>query len=182
MEYETSPFHRFFGWKIAVLFIVTACYGFWHSNIGPYADLANLAPGLPLEERGFYTGQEAVTSLSDLNVSGQRTKLWALVLDIPNFILLAFLMEALIAFGIRRLKLIRPIWNLLFVFPILFLLVDFAEDSFVALTLVTLSEGFGSVAGVLTVAKFGVFSLTTLIAIILSLTGLVYWLMQDRKS
>lgn len=182
MDYSTSPFHRFTSWKILALLAVTLAYSLWFTTSGPYSALSDLAPGMPLEEQGFYTGNYAVETLEQLNSDGRRAKFISLIFDIPYMILWALVFEALIGFGVRRLAFIRPVWTLLFVLPIAFLLTDFAEDSFLALTLVTGSEIMGAFAGVMTFLKFLTFTAAGLIGFGLSVAGLVVWSLKDRSK
>ncbi len=182
MAWQNSPFHKFQGVRTLVLIGVTLAYTAWYVSVGPYGQLAGLAPGMPLEERGFYTGQFAVDTLAQLTPEGERTKLISLAFDFPYMILTALMYEAMIAFGLRRLDKRHPRWNLLFALPILFVIVDFAEDSFLALTLVSGSIILGSLAGVLTVIKFLVFIPVTLVALIMGVWGLGYWFFKGRQS
>lgn len=173
---DTSPFHRFHGWHILALLAVTIAYSAWFTSIGPYGKLADLGPGFPLEARGFYTGQQAVETLSQLDARGATTKYISLLFDVPFMVLFALSLEALIAFGIRRMTLTNIRWNLLFILPIAFLLLDFSEDSFIALTLATGSPLLGTIAGIMTFLKFAVFIPATLIAIAMGLAGLIAWI------
>lgn len=182
MNYKNSPFHRFQGWQILVLLAVTFAYSYWFVVIGPYAKLANLAPGLPLEARGFYTGAQAVDALSGLNAEGTRAKFISLACDVPYMVLTALSIEALIAFGIRRLNFTNIKWNFLFILPIAFLLFDFAEDSFLALTLATDSVTLGAIAGIFTPLKLATVLPATLIAIVMSITGLLVWTVQKLRA
>lgn len=180
MDYTGSPFHKITGWKILALLAVTAIYSTWFTTIGPYGQLAGLAPAIPLEEQIFYSGNEAVAALSELDAAGRKAKFLSLACDIPYMILLYLTLEAIIAFGIRRLALVKPIWSVLFFLPIAFLLADFSEDSFIALTLTTRSELFGSVAGVMTFVKFMTVTAAGLTALILGIAGLFVWFRQGR--
>lgn len=182
MDYASSPFHKFRGWKLLALIVITLGYASWYSVMGPYSVLADLAPGMPLEERGYYTGAQAVETLSALDASGRKAKYISLVFDIPNMILSALLFEGLIAFGIRRLSLNRAKWGLLFVLPIAFLLADFGEDSFLALTLSTGSQTLGTIAGILTAVKFFTYIAAALAGLLLSFSGLGYWLVKGWKA
>lgn len=182
MDFKTSPFHRFQGWHILVLLAVTFLYSYWYTVLGPYSKVGALGPGLPLEERGFYSGADAVAALSQLDPSGAKAKYISLIFDIPYMILLALTFEALIAFGIRRLNLTHVRWNFLFILPIAFLLCDFAEDSFIALTLASGSEMLGSIAGVMTALKFFTVMPAMLVGIVMGFTGLIVWIVQKLKS
>ena len=170
------------GWKILVLLGVTLAYSVWYTTMGPYSQLAGLAPGMPLEERGFYTGADAVKTLGGLSETGAQKKYISLIFDVPYMILWALLFEALIGFGIRRMNKTKPIWGLLFFLPIAFLLTDFAEDSFLALTLATGSELLGSIAGVLTALKFFAYMAAALSGIGMSLTGLYVWAFKSKSA
>lgn len=181
MDYSNSPFHRFQGWHILILLTVTFAYTYWFVVIGPFSKLATLAPGLPLEERGFYTGAQAVEALSGLGAEGTRAKFISLACDVPYMILTALSLEALIAFGIRRLNFTNVKWNFLFILPIAFLLFDFAEDSFLALTLATDSTLLGSIAGILTPLKLAAVIPATIIAVVMGVTGLIAWGVQSLR-
>lgn len=182
MDYSKSPFHKFMGWKTLALLVVTMAYSIWFTGPGPYGQYAALFPGKPLEELGFYSGQYAVSTLSALDEDGRATALTALIFDVPYMILLALSCEALIAFGLRRLPLKGPVWPMLFVLPIAFLLSDFAEDSALALTLVTESEIIGSIAGFMTGMKFFTVMAAMLTGFVLSVSGLIYWGVKSLKS
>jgi hypothetical protein len=181
MAWDTSPFHRFRGWHILVLAFVTLSYGYWFAALGPYVKLSTLGPEFPLQAKGFYTGVEAVSALSSLDAAGQKAKYIALAFDIPFMILTALLFEALIAFGIRRLNLIKPVWNFLFILPIAFLLADFTEDSLLALTLSTGSELIGSLAGLATAFKFLVYVPANIVALGMGAAGLLVWVLRGRR-
>ena len=180
MDYNNSPFHRFFGWQILALAAVFQIYTMWYTGPGPFGQLADLAPGMPMQEQFFYSGQQAVDTYAGLDNAGRRTTLLALLLDIPFMILFSLLAEALIAFGIRQIKLGGK-WNLLFVLPIAFLLCDFGEDSFLALTLTSGNTILGSIAGVFTAMKFVTFFLAIIFAIAMAIGGLVAFL-RRRSS
>ncbi len=181
MTYESSPFHKFMGWKIWALLGVTLIYSIWFTTVGPYGALSGLAVGMPLEGQVYYSGAAAVEVLSQLDENGRAIKLLSLVCDIPFMILWALVFEAMIGFGIRRMSLNKPQWSLLFVLPIAFLLTDFAEDSFLALTLVTQSEILGSIAGVMTFTKLLAFTAAALTGLCLGTLGLASWLIKGRR-
>ncbi len=170
------------GWKIWVLMGITLAYSFWYVFVGPYSELAGLAPGMPLEQRGFYTGADAVAVLSGLDDVGTRKKYISLLFDLPYMILWALLFEALIGFGIRRMKKTKPIWGLLFFLPIAFLLTDFAEDSFLALTLATNSQLLGSIAGIMTALKVFTYMAASLTALAMGIAGLYVWAFKRKNS
>lgn len=182
MDYANSPFHKFMGWKTLALTAVAMAYTLWFTGPGPYGQLTGLAPHIPLEGSGFYTGTQAVEALGALDADGRRIKFLSLLCDIPFMILWALVFEAFIAFGIRRLNLTAAKWQLLFVLPLAFLLADFAEDSFIALTLVTGSEVLGTIAGFLTALKFFFYIPANLAALGMGASGLVYWIIKGRKA
>ncbi len=180
MDYSNSPFHRFFGWQIWALLAVLTVYSLWFIGPGPFGQLAGLAPGMPLEQKGFYTGSDAVAILSGLDEAGRRTKLFSLLCDLPYMILNMLACEALIAFGIRHMKLGGK-WNLLFALPIAFLFFDFFEDSFIALTLVSGNTVLGSIAGVFTFVKFVAFIGAGVAALVMGVLGLVAWFKRSKS-
>lgn len=180
-DYSSSPFHRFQGWRILALFAVFMAYTLWFTGPGFFGQMSSMADYSSLQEMGFYTGTTAVETLGSLDVEGRKTKLLALIFDVPYMILQALVFEAFIAFGIRHLKPKNPKWKLLFILPIAFLLVDFAEDSFIALTLTTGSTTLGTIAGLMTALKFAVFIPAIFVSLIMGVGGLINWL-RHRKS
>lgn len=163
------------------LIAVFAVYTLWYVGPGFFGDLTRLAGHASLQESGFYTGADAVERLGKLDAAGRRTKFLSLIFDVPYMILQALIFEAFIAFGMRHLKPKNPKWNLLFILPIGFLLVDFFEDSFIALTMTTGSTALGTIAGLMTALKFGVFIPAILVSLVMGIGGLVAWL-RHRKS
>ena len=171
MDYQSSPFHRFYGWKILALIAVLVVYSLWYFGPGPYGQLEGLAPGMPMEAKFHYSGQEVVDVFAGLDANGRKTKLISLVFDLPVMFLNMLVFEALIAFGIRRMKL-GGSWNLLFILPIAFLLCDFFEDSFLTLTLTSENTVLGTIAGLFTSLKTITFSLASLTGLLMALAGL----------
>lgn len=182
MNYHGSSFHKLTGYRILILIIVTLGYATWFSTLGPYGQLSDLGPGLPLEERGFYTGAQAVEALSQLDAQGRKLKLISLICDLPNMLLSALMFIALIGFGIRRLGLARPVWTSLFAIPLAFLAVDFAEDLLIALTMFSRSEILGTIAGGMTALKFMTYIPAALLALGLGLSGLIAWFAKGRPK
>jgi len=97
-------------------------------------------------------------------------------------ILQALVFEAFIAFGIRHLKPKSIKWNLLFILPIGFLLADFFEDSFIALTLTTGSTALGGIAGFMTALKFAFFIPAIIVSLIMGCGGLIPWVRHRKNS
>lgn len=173
MQDSLRPFTRFQGRRFWALLGVYIIYSVWFLGVGPYGQLASFGAGMPLEERGFYTGAFAVQTLSGLTDEGRITKYLSLVFDVPYMIMSALMLEAMTAFGLMALGRERSIWAVLLALPILFLAVDFLENSALAFTLASGSEVFGSLAGVMTALKFLVFSLAMITALTLSVCGLI---------
>ena len=176
-----SPFHRFQGLQIWGLIAVFAVYTLWYIGPGYFGDLTRLTSHMSLQESGFYTGAEAVERLGQLDEAGRKTKFLALIFDVPYMILQALVFEALIAFGMRHMKPKNLKWNLLFILPMGFLLADFAEDSFIALTMTTGSTLLGTIAGFMTALKFAVFIPAIIVSLIMGIGGIFAWL-RNRKS
>jgi len=141
-DYGSSPFHRFQGWRILALFAVFAAYTLWYTGPGFFGQMSSMS--------GYSSLQET------------------LIFDVPYMILQALVFEAFIAFGMRHIKPKNPKWNLLFILPIGFLLVDFLEDSFIALTLSTSSIFLGTIAGFMTALKFAVFIPAIVVSLIIN--------------
>lgn len=181
-DYGASPFHRFQGWRILVLCAVFVAYTAWYIWPGYFGQMRSISDYSSLQEMGFYTGTTAVETLGSLDAAGRKTKLLALIFDVPYMILQALVFEASIAFGIRHLKPKNPKWNLLFILPIGFLLADFFEDSFIALTLTTGSTILGTIAGFMTALKFTFFIPAIIVSLLMAITGLIMWVKRVKSS
>ena len=168
-----APFERFQGPRFFILFGIFALYTLWYTLIGPYARLIGLAPGMPLQAQGFYTGAYAVEVLSQLDLAGRNAAYIAYLFNVPYMIMQALVFEAVIVFGLKARRLSGPKWHLLLILPLAFLIFDFLEDSFLALTLATKSEILGSFAGVFTALKFTAFIPSIFISLWLGLRGVI---------
>lgn len=180
--YSASPFHRFQGKAILALIAVFMAYTMWYVGLGYFGQMTSIAGHTSLQERGFYTGAQAVETLGRLDAEGRKIKFLALIFDVPYMILQALVFEAFIAFGIRHIKPKNPKWNLLFILPIAFLLVDFFEDSFIALTLTTGSTVLGTIAGFMTALKFVIFIPAIIVSLIMGAGGLITWVKSVKNS
>lgn len=181
-DYGSSPFHRFQGWRILALFAVFTAYTLWYTGPGFFGQMSSMSGYSSLQEMGFYSGATAVETLGGLDAPGRKTKFLALIFDVPYMILQALVFEAFIAFGMRHIKPKNPKWNLLFILPIGFLLVDFLEDSFIALTLSTSSIFLGTIAGFMTALKFAVFIPAIVVSLIMGIGGLIMWAKGRKNS
>jgi hypothetical protein len=181
-DYKNSPFHRFQGRQILALFAVFAIYTLWYIGPGYFGQMRAMPGYSSLQEMGFYSGDTAVEVLGSLDASGRKTKLLALIFDVPYMILQSLVFEAFIAFGIRHMKLQNPKWSLLFILPIGFLLADFFEDSLLALTLTTGSTVLGDIAGLMTALKFLFFIPAIIASAIMLLGGLLMWAKARNSS
>jgi len=181
-DYANSPFHRFQGWRIIALFVIFMAYTLWYTGPGFFGQMSSMPGYSSLQEMGFYNGETAVENLDSLDEDGRRLKFLALIFDLPYMILQALVFEAFIAFGLRHIKPRNPNWNLLFILPIGFLLADFFEDSFIALTLTTGSTALGTIAGFMTALKFVTFIPAIFIALLMGIAGLIAWLKKRKSS
>ena len=136
------------------LLLLFTFYTAWFIGPGYFGQLSNLEGHTPLQERVFYTGDEALTAVKALSEESRRIKYLALIFDFPYMILQALLFEAMIAFGVLQMRLSGRFWQWLFILPIVFLLADVLEDSALLLLLSTSTKIFGSVAGIMTAVKF----------------------------
>jgi len=177
---DLSPFHRFQGWRLLALIVVFIAYTLWFTGPGYFGQMTRLPGHISLQESGFYSGAMAVDILGNLDAAGRKTKYLNLIFDVPYMIMQALVFEALIAFGLRHMKPKSSKWNLLFILPIGFLLADFAEDSFIALTLATGSEVLGAIAGFMTALKFLTFIPAIIVSLLLALGGLIAWVHKRR--
>lgn len=174
--HNMSPFHRFQGWQILALIAVFMVYTLWYTGPGYFGQMTRIPGHISLQESGFYSGRAAVEILGKLEPSERKTKYLALIFDVPYMILQALVFEAIIAFGMRHIKPKNPKWNLLFILPIGFLLADFAEDSFIGLTLASGSQILGTIAGFMTALKFLIFIAAIIASLIMGICGLIAWM------
>ena len=174
MDYTNSPFHRFFGWKIIALLAVLAAYVAWYVGPGYFGQIMNMGSGLPVQSELFYRGHYPVEIYGALTEPQKKTVLLALIFDLPFMVLFMLAAEAVIAFGIRHLKLGGK-WNLLFILPVAFLLCDFGEDSFLALTLYGGGTITGWAAAVFTPLKFLFFYGCLIAAPLMGVAGILRW-------
>lgn len=178
---RSSPFYRFQGWRFLALFIVFALYTAWFVGPGYFGQLSALDAYTPLQERGFYTGAEALAAITSLSDEEIRIKYLALIFDVPYMVMQALVFEAAIAFGILQMRLSARFWQWLFILPIGFLLADVMEDSLLALLLATQKSLFGSLAGVMTAVKFTVFIPAIFASLFMLLGGAVAVLKRRLK-
>ncbi len=177
-------YHRFSGWRLVALIIVYGLYVIWYVGPGPFGQLIRLEGYDYLQGRGFYSGAEAVAAIETLSAEGRRIKYAALGFDVPYMFLQTWLFEALIAFGLSALGLIKTRWRWrwLLLAPMGFLLFDFLEDSALALVLATSSEVMGSFAGVFTSLKMAFFLPLIPMSLGLTLAGSLAVILRNRKS
>lgn len=175
VNFQASPFHRFRGWQIWALLCVFVLYTLWYVGPGYFGQMTRISGHISLQESGFYSGASAVDILGRLDGEGRKVKYLALIFDIPYMIMQALVFEAFIAFGFRHIDPKNPKWQLLFALPLAFLLVDFAEDSLIALTLATGSQVTGTIAGYMTSLKFIIFIPAIPISLIMAIWGLIAW-------
>ena len=128
-------YQRFTGWRLVGLIFVFITYTLWFTGPGPFGQLINLSDYSSLQERGFYSGAEAVAAVEALSAEGRKIKYTALGFDLIYMVLQTWVFEALIAFGLGALGLMGTRWRWLLLAPMGFLLFDFLEDSFLALLL-----------------------------------------------
>jgi len=178
---QISPFHRFYGWRLLALIIVFMVYTLWFTGPGYFGQMTRIPGHISLQESGFYSGATAVDILGKLDVAGRKIKYLSLIFDVPYMIMQALVFEGLMAFGIRHIRPKNPKWNLVFILPIAFLLADFAEDSFIALTLASGSEILGTIAGLMTALKFLTFIPAIFISLLMAIGGIAAW-MKRRNT
>jgi len=181
MADQDKIFHKFQGFRLLALIVITMGYSYWFTVHGPFGKLTALAPGMPLEAAMHYSGAHAVSVLGSLDEAGRKMKYISLLCDVPYMVLSALMAEGLIAFGLRHLGLMGRKWRLLFIVPLAFLMFDFLEDSFLALTLASGSEIFGTIAGIMTPLKMLTFVPAMILAVFLSLSGFAVWLAGKSK-
>ena len=175
-------YNRFTGWRLIVLIVVFLVYTIWFVGPGPFGELSRLENYAYLQERGFYTGAEAVAAIESLSADSRRLKYTALGFDLIYMVLQTWVFEALIAFGLTALGFMKSRWRWSLLAPMGFLLFDFLEDSALALVLATSSELIGSFAGVFTFMKFVFFVPLLFISLGLGVSGIVATILQNRKG
>ena len=167
-----SPFYQFQGGRFIALLIVFSLYTAWYIGPGYFGQLSRLTGYEMLQERGFYSGAEALATLASLSAEGRKLKFLALVFDVPYMILQALVFEAAIAFGLLQMHLSARRWQWLFLLPIGFLVADMLEDSALALTLSTGHLLFGTLAGIMTGLKFLVFIPGIIVSLLMAVGGI----------
>jgi len=182
MKLKGYNYERFQGWRLIALLVVFTAYTLWFIGPGPFGDLARLQGYEALQERGFYSGAEAVASIESLSVEGRGVKYKALGFDLIYMVLQTWVFEAVIAFGLMALGLMSSRWRWLLLAPMGFLLFDFLEDSFLALVMATSSEIIGSFSGVFTLMKFVFFIPLVLLSIGFGCAGIVAKILRKRKA
>lgn len=175
-------YQRFAGWRFFALLAVFGVYTIWFVGPGPFGDLTRIEGYSPLQTRGFYTGAEAVGALESLSTEARRIKFTALGFDLIYMVLQMWVFEAIIAFGLSSLGLMASRWRWLLLAPVGFLLFDFLENGFLALTWVTSSETIGGLAGIFTLLKFAIFIPLAFASIGLGLAAIVSKILRNRKG
>jgi hypothetical protein len=182
MRLKGYNYHRFTGWRLIALIAVFFAYTLWFTGPGPFGELMRIDGYAGLQERGFYTGAEAVAAIESLNADGRRIKFTALGFDLIYMVLQCWMFEALMVFGLTALGWMSSRWRWCLLFPIGFLLFDFLEGGFLALTMVTSSELLGGIAGVSTLLKFAFFIPTIFLSFGLTIAGIVATILRKRKA
>ena len=175
-------YYRFTGWRFAALLLVFLAYTAWFVTIGPFGELTRLEDYAYLQGRGFYTGAEAVAAIDSLTLDGRRLKYTELGFDLIYMVLQTWVFEALIAFGLVGMGLMRSRWRWLLLAPMGFLLFDFLEDASLALVLATSSEIIGSFEGVFTLMKFVFFVPLIFLSLGIAAAGIVARALRKRKG
>ncbi|GAM96751.1 hypothetical protein U91I_00371 [alpha proteobacterium U9-1i] len=139
-------------------FLVVAAsiaYGWYAIAYLPYWQrLVDAQGGMEIQTRIFYGAPEVAEAFALINPSDAFT---FYALDVPNAILVGLGIAAMIAFGIRQLKLERSIARGLIALPLVASVSDLVETACLALALATNpgNPGFlGDAAGAFTTAKF----------------------------
>ena len=175
-------YHRFTGWRLIALLVVFTAYALWFTGPGPFGELTRIDGYSYLQERGFYSGADAVAAIESLSAEGRRIKYSALGFDLIYMVLQTWVFEAVIAFGLTALGLMTSRWRWILLAPMGFLLFDFLEDSFLALVLATSSELVGTFAGAFTLMKFVFFVPLVFISLGLGVAGIVTIILRKRKG
>jgi len=175
-------YQRFTGWRLFALLFLFTLYTAWFISIGPFGQLTRLEGYDYLQERGFYTGAEAVAAIENLSAEGRRLKYIALGFDLIYMVLQTWVFEALIAFGLTALGLMKTRWRWILLAPRGFLIFDFLEDGMLALLLATSSSPIGTFAGLFTLMKFVFFIPLVVISTALGIAGSVAIVLRNRKN
>ena len=165
------------GWRVLALFLVFAVYSYLAMGLGPYSKLPGLYGAPPLSTQSFISGADAVAMIGRLGEDGIRVKWLFLATDIPFMLLNTFVFSAFLAFAVRRLSWVEKTWSrALIALPLVFLMVDFTEDVFQALLLLTKSVPIGAIEGVLTGVKLFIYSGVGIISVLAAAIGVFVWL------
>ena len=161
----TSLTHIATGRTVVVALLLWLGAGFVLFQLGPYPELAGMAPGLePLDERMGYSWTEVEVYLAVLGESGRRLYRVFLVADLGNAILMASAVSLLLTFLTIRLGLERSWFGIAAFIPIAGGALDLLEN---AMLLVMLGQ-FPNV----TESLAGAASMTTALKLVTGMAGL----------
>lgn len=147
--------NRVRGLTAFLVIAASIAYGWFAIAYLPYWQrLVDAQGGMEIQTRIFYGAAEVAEAFALINPSDAFT---FYALDVPNAILVGLGIAAMIAFGIRQLKLERSIVRGLVALPLVAGVSDLVETACLALALATdpANPGFlGDAAGAFTTAKF----------------------------
>jgi hypothetical protein len=170
--------NRVRGLGALLLVIASIAYGYFAIVYLPYwSRLRDAQGGMEIQTRIFYGATEVAEASALINPSDAFT---FYALDTPNAILVGLGIAAMIAFGVRQLKLERSIVRGLVALPLVAGASDLLENACLAIALATspTDPGFwGEAAGALTTAKFAAgipAQIFAVIAVVLGFGALVW--------
>lgn len=147
--------NRVRGLPALLLVVASIAYGWFALAYLPYwGRLRDAQGGAEIQTRIFYGASEVAEAFARIDPSDAFT---FYALDTPNAILVGLGIAAMIAFGVRQLKLERSIARGLVALPLVAGVSDLLENACLAIALATdpANPGFlGDAAGALTTAKF----------------------------
>lgn len=164
--------------SIAYGVVIVAVLPFW-------SRMAAAAGGTELQERFGYSAAQAREALAGISANAQADALAFYALDVPNAVLYALGLAAMMAFGLRQLHLAGSPLCWLLGLPLVAGLADLAENAVLASALLLwpdVADPQLAAAGVLTSLKLGAGLLSQVIAVVLVLSGLAAMIRRRRRA
>lgn len=177
--------NRVRGVWVALLTVASAAYG-WLIIVGlPYWGRLQAAQGgAELQTRFGYGAAEAGAALTAIDAQARTDAFAFYALDVPNAVLYALAIAAIMGFGLRQLKLDAALARWVLLAPLISGGADLAETACLAAALATnpASPGLlGDAAGVFTVVKFSAGVPAQILGLGLLLAGLGAWAWRRFK-
>lgn len=185
-DVATRLISRLRGWPALSLVIASILYGVVIISVLPmWSEMATAAGGTELQERFGYSATEARQALAGIKANAGAAALTFYALDVPNAVLYALGLAAMIAFGLRQLNAGTSVARLDVYLPIAAGAADLAENALLASALLAwpnVPDLLLAAAGVLTTVKLGIGLISQVLAVALVVAGVVAIVWRRRNS